>query len=98
SGGLQNWFTLIKVGLILGFVTLVTLSVDTPQPLSLLPSDSDLGVLTSSAFAVSLIYVNYAYTGWNAATYITSEVDDPARSVPRVLILGTAVVILLYLA
>lgn len=98
SGGLQNWFTLIKIGLILGFVVLIGLSVDVPQTVNLLPVAGDGALLTSSAFAVSLIYVNYAYTGWNAATYITGEIDNPGRSVPIVLIAGTTVVMLLYLA
>ncbi len=98
SGGLQNWFTLIKILLIALFVCAVTLSTDTPQPVHLLPSAGDGTLLLSSAFAVSLIYVNYAYTGWNAATYITGEIENPARSVPLVLIGGTAIVIVLYLA
>lgn len=98
SGGLQNWFTVLKVLLIIGFVSLIVLSVDVPQPVSLLPSEGDGTLLLSSAFAVSLIYVNYAYTGWNSATYITGEIDNPQRSIPLVLIGGTAIVILLYLA
>lgn len=98
SGGLQNWFTLIKIALIVAFVVLVGLSVDAPQTINLLPVAGDGALLTSSAFAVSLIYVNYAYTGWNAATYLTGEIDNPGRSVPIVLITGTSVVMLLYLA
>lgn len=98
SGGLQNWFTLIKIALIVAFVVLVGLSVDAPQTINLLPVAGDGALLTSSAFAVSLIYVNYAYTGWNAATYLTGEIDNPGRSVPIVLIAGTSVVMLLYLA
>lgn len=98
SGGLQNWFTLIKIALIVAFVVLVGVSVDAPQTINLLPVAGDGALLASSAFAVSLIYVNYAYTGWNAATYITGEIDYPGRSVPIVLIAGTSVVMLLYLA
>lgn len=98
SGGLQNWFTIIKVALILGFIAVVSVFVADPQPVAFLPSSGDGALLTSGAFAVSLIYVNYAYTGWNAATYITGEIDNPGRSVPFVLIAGTSVVILLYLA
>ena len=98
SGGLQNWFTVLKVVLIAGFVLLVGTSVDAPQQVNVLPVDGDGTLLMSSAFAVSLIYVNYAYTGWNSATYITGEIDNPARSVPLVLIGGTSIVIVLYLA
>lgn len=98
SSGLQNWFTIIKVLLIGLFVVAVFSSVSSPQTLHLLPSAGDGKLLASSAFAVSLIYVNYAYTGWNAATYITGEIERPERSVPIVLIGGTAIVIVLYLA
>lgn len=98
SSGLQNWFTIIKVLLIALFVVAVFSSVTTPQPVYLWPRDGDGVLMASSAFAVSLIYVNYAYTGWNAATYITGEIERPERSVPIVLIGGTAIVIVLYLA
>ncbi len=98
SGGLQNWFTMIKVLLIAVFVLSVFGTAPQPQEVHLLPVDGDGTLLMSSAFAVSLIYVNYAYTGWNAATYITGEIDRPEHSLPLVLIGGTAIVIALYLA
>jgi APA family basic amino acid/polyamine antiporter len=98
SGGLQNWFTIIKVALIIAFIAVVSVFVPDPQPVAFLPSAGDGMLLASGAFAVSLIYVNYAYTGWNAATYITGEIENPGRSVPFVLIAGTSIVILLYLA
>ncbi len=40
----------------------------------------------------------YSYSGWNAATYITGEMEDPQRSVPRSLLFGTLIVIFLYVA
>ena len=98
SGGLQNWFTMLKVLLIVVFVTLVFLFTAEPQTVNLLPSTGDGALIGSSAFAVALIYVNYAYTGWNSATYITGEIANPDRNVPFVLIAGTSVVILLYMA
>jgi basic amino acid/polyamine antiporter, APA family len=39
----------------------------------------------------------YAYSGWNAATYITEEVKNPAKNVPWALLIGTLAVTLLYL-
>jgi len=72
--------------------------VDEPQPLTFLPVAGDMRLLTSGAFAISLIYVSYAYTGWNAATYLSSELDNPQRDLPRILFIGTAVVTLLYVA
>jgi APA family basic amino acid/polyamine antiporter len=50
----------------------------------------------SSGFALSLIYVSYAYSGWNAATYVASEVYEPQRVLPRALLHGTVLVTLLY--
>lgn len=97
SGGVQTIFTIIKVLLVLLFVVLVWFAVDDPQPVRLLPASGDGVLLTSAAFAVSLIYVNYAFTGWNAATYIINEVDEPQKSIPFVLFGGTLIVLVLYL-
>ena len=38
----------------------------------------------------------FAYSGWNAASYIAEEIRDPGRNVPRALALGTAAVIAIY--
>ncbi len=52
--------------------------------------------LFSSAFWVSLIYVSYAYSGWNATAYMIDEIDQPKRNVPRSILYGTLVVMILY--
>lgn len=97
SGSFQTLFTLLKVLLILIFVVVIGGSVTDDQPVRLIPVSEDVALLTSSAFAVSLIYVNYAYTGWNAATYIINEIDEPRRNMPVILFVGTAIVLVLYL-
>jgi APA family basic amino acid/polyamine antiporter len=97
SGGVQRAFTTIKVALIIGFCVLSWIVVDTPQELSFLPTAADAPLLASGVFAVSLIYVNYAYTGWNAATYLTGELERPQETLSRVLFLGTAIVVVLYI-
>jgi basic amino acid/polyamine antiporter, APA family len=57
------------------------------------------GTLASAgAFALGLVQVSYAYSGWNGAAYIAGEVRDPARALPRALVAGTGLVTLLYLA
>ncbi|GMU42217.1 MAG: amino acid permease [Xanthomonadales bacterium] len=56
------------------------------------------GVLADPAFAVSLVYVTYAYFGWNAALYVAGEVRHPQRNLPLALIASTALVTLLYVA
>jgi APA family basic amino acid/polyamine antiporter len=56
------------------------------------------GFAAATAFAVGLVQVSYAYSGWNGAAYIAGEVRDPARALPRALVLGTGLVTVLYLA
>ena len=98
SGGLQVMFTILKVGVIIAFCLAALWLVDSPQPVSFLPASGDGALLTSGAFAVSLIYVSYAYTGWNAATYLSGEVEDPQRTLPIILLTATVVVSCLYIA
>ena len=47
---------------------------------------------------LSLMWIMFAYSGWNASAYIGSEVRDPSRNLPRSLLLGTAIVMVLYTA
>ena len=96
SGGVQRAFTALKILLILGFCLLAWVLVDEPQDVSFLPVRSDGELLFSGAFAISLIYVNYAYSGWNAATYLTSELERPEQTLSRVMIYGTLIVLVLY--
>ena len=97
AAGIQNLLTGGKV-LLLGTFTILAFSIGT----------GDWNHLTQSAvrtsphsvgaqFAISLIYVMYAYSGWNAATYVAEEIRDPERTLPRALVLGTAIVAVIYL-
>lgn len=49
------------------------------------------------ALGVGLIYIGYAYSGWNGASYLAGEVFEPRRLLPRALISGCLAVIVLYL-
>ena len=97
SGGTQRAFTYLKVGLIVAFCVLTWTLVETPQDIRLLPARGDGALLASGAFAVALIYVNYAYTGWNAATYLLDELERPAQTLSKILLTGTGIVLVLYL-
>jgi APA family basic amino acid/polyamine antiporter len=48
-------------------------------------------------FAVALVWISFSYAGWNAAIYLAGEVRNPDRNVPRAMIIGTAIVTMLYL-
>ncbi len=67
------------------------------QPVHFLPQPGDGALIGGTAFYVSLIYVLYTYSGWNAACYIAGEMDNPAKNVPRALLIGTGIVTVIYL-
>ena len=50
------------------------------------------------SIAVSLIFILYSYSGWNAAAYLAGEIRDPRQSIPAALIAGITIVTLLYVA
>ena len=89
--------TVVKLAVILLFCAAGLLAAPVPGALSPLPDAGTAGMLLAPAFGLSLIYVSYAYAGWNAATYVTAEVEAPQRRVPQALIVGTLVVTTLYL-
>lgn len=93
----QNFFTALKLLVVLFFIAAVAF-VEHPVPLRLLPTPSDWADLVSAPFAVSLVYVSYAYTGWNAAIYIAGELQQPQRNLPIALFGSTLLVTLLYTA
>ena len=97
SGKTQVLFTALKVILIVVFSVAALIASDYPVALPSLPAAGDLTSFKSGAFAVALIYVNYAYTGWNSATYLIDELEDPTRRLPRVLFIGTLSVMGFYL-
>ncbi|MCP4899593.1 MAG: amino acid permease [bacterium] len=91
----QVFFTGLKIVLIVVLVFCGFLLAE-PRDISFAPSMDAVKTLFSAPFAVSLIFVMYAYSGWNASVYIIDEIDKPQRTLPWSLIIGTAVVILLY--
>ena len=97
SGGLQMIFTVMKVGVIILFCFGAILFAKNIQPVSFSPNSNDISTIFSGSFAVSLIYVSYAYTGWNAATYLSSEIERPQKYLPLILISGTTTVTGLYI-
>lgn len=56
------------------------------------------GSIEFSNWVFALIPVLFSYSGWNAAAYVSEEIRSPERNVPRALLMGTAVVVLIYLS
>ena len=97
SSNFQLIATILKVVLIVAFL-IAGLVVGTPQPVSFAPSAGDLAHITSAPFAIGLVFVMYSFSGWNAATYIIGEMKLPQQNLPRALLSGTLIVLVLYVA
>ena len=91
----QNLWTIVKL-LLIGALIGAGFLIEQKQPISFLPRAADTMSIFSGAFAVSLVWVMYSYSGWNASSYIIGEVKQPQRNVPRSLLAGTIVVIAAY--
>jgi APA family basic amino acid/polyamine antiporter len=91
----QNWSTALKVALIVAFIV-AGFMFGKPTGISFAPTSADLGAILSAPFAISLVYVMYSYSGWNAATYIVGEVRDPGRTLPPAMLAAVVVVMTLY--
>ena len=91
----QRGFTWVKVICIIMFIGF-GLFYAPEHTISILPTPSVWKDVFSTAFAGSLIYVTYAYSGWNAAAYISGEIKNARRNLPRALFLGTLCVMIIY--
>jgi APA family basic amino acid/polyamine antiporter len=94
---LQNISTFVKLALI-AVLILAGFASGTPQNISFMPSVADAGYITGTPFALSLVFVLYAYSGWNAATYIAGEIKDAHRNLPRSIVAALLIVTGLYVA
>jgi len=92
---LQNTAVALKLAVIGAFVLLGAMRVPAHLDSAVLPSGDGFGL---GAFAVTLVWISFAYSGWNAAVYIAGEVREPERNLDRSLWLATGLVTLIYLA
>ncbi len=95
GGSMQNAFMVLKIAaiaalVIAGFLAHPTTAAAAPA----LSSGTTIALL--GAMAVSMIAVLFAYSGWQTSTFMTAELNDPERSLPRGLLWGVCGVIVLY--
>lgn len=95
GAGVQNLFAVLKVLLILGFIAFGARAVDLSAGFGR-GADPVSGAAWSPGFAVGLIFISFAYSGWNGAAYLAGEVRRPQTTLPRALAVGTGLVVLLY--
>jgi APA family basic amino acid/polyamine antiporter len=98
--GFNDLITAFKVGGIVA-ILIAALAVGTGDASNLTtvsPAFAEMGrTQTFAAFGTSLIFVMFCFAGWNAAAYVAGEMEHPQRDLPRALLLGTTVVLVLYL-
>jgi len=97
SSTFQLVATILKVVLIVAFLA-AGFAIGMEQPVSFAPAAGDFAHVTSAPFAIGLVFVMYSFSGWNAATYIIGELHMPQRSLPRAMLAGTLIVMVLYVA
>lgn len=97
SARLQTVSTALKLTLIVGFILAAFLKTGHGDIRWQVLPQVDLDIITRPAFAVALLFVFYAYSGWNAAVYMLEEIKDERRTVVRSLVYGTLLVMALYM-
>jgi basic amino acid/polyamine antiporter, APA family len=94
---LQNVTTILRVGVLLGFVALVAAI---PHPamkmgVALTPADATSNM---SVVVAALVAVLWTYEGWQSSTYSVGEMGDPGKTLPRGLVLGVVILGVTFLA
>lgn len=96
SSRFQNYSTFIKVAFIVCLIVIgFVLPGGSANAVNL--SNSWQHEILKPGFAVSMVFVAFAYTGWNAAAYVADEIDTPAKNLPRALIGSTLFVAVVYI-
>jgi len=93
----QNVLTSVKIGLIV--ILLITGFVFGEGSFEHFQIQKDFAFSGANlkTMGLALMWILFAYTGWNASTYIGSEVQNPVKNIPRSLIVGTFTVTIIYL-
>jgi basic amino acid/polyamine antiporter, APA family len=97
SAKFQNGMTLLKIGFVLALIALGLGYSSSLETAAFNFTATWKEEVLLPGFAVSLIYVFYAYTGWNSAAYIIEEVDQPKKNLPKALIGATLLVMVIYI-
>ncbi len=96
SSRFQNISTLVKVLFILSLIG-IGFFVQGNEHHALNFTSSWKKELVKPGFAVSMVYVGFAYTGWNAAAYVVDEIKNPIKNLPRALVGSTLFVAVVYI-
>jgi basic amino acid/polyamine antiporter, APA family len=90
----QSVLMVLKIGAIGGLIVCGLLVAVPPEPAA---QASAGGAIDIFAFGAAMAPVLFAYGGWQTASFVSGELRDPQRDLPRGLIFGVGGVVLLYL-
>jgi len=93
----QKTFTFLNLSLILLFIIYGLINSNSSH-YEFKINTSTLSPIFSSSFASSLVYVSFAFSGWNSVTYVIDEIDDPKKTIPKALFTAIGIVLVLYVA
>ena len=96
GGNFQNIFTSFKIILILVFIICGFIFTPKLQDLSVHISSFSWKDYLNPNVAVSLVYVCFAFSGWNASAYIAGEIKNPQSTIPKSMFISTLLVTVLY--
>jgi len=97
GGNFQNVFTILKLTFIVIFIGAGLFFMPETQPISFAISGNTGTDILNPAFAVALVFVSYAYSGWNASAYFVNDLKNPVKQLPKSLLIGSLVVTVLYI-
>lgn len=97
GGTLQRYFTFFKIMVIIVLIVCGFWLPEKHLDVSASVASFSIDEIFSAGFAVSLIWVYYSYSGWNASAYMANEIKNPQRTIPRSLFISTVIVMVLYI-
>ena len=92
----QNYTTVAKYGGLV-FIILLAFALGLPRTGGHFTPAAPAGSFAVGAFGLALVSVLWAFDGWADLSFVAGEVEDPRRTLPRALVLGTLAVIAVYL-
>ena len=95
GASVQNTFMVLKIVAIAALITIGWIAVGRA---SASPPPAAAATGSPTGFAAAMVPVLFAYGGWQTATFVSEEMRDPQRDLPRALLWGITGVLLLYLA
>jgi APA family basic amino acid/polyamine antiporter len=92
----QNAFMVLKIAAIGGFIAV---GLFAPHGDAVAPASAVLsGSATAAAMGLAMVPVLFAYSGWQTASFMSAELKDPGKTLPRGMLVGVLSVVALYLA